>query len=237
MYDWLGLRATWFLGVSAASCDIDPLTRRPIWFPSYPATQYTCRIALRFQVSNQLSPIARSSAWHTSPTIISESLISTRPLPYAPSTLHVPSRSCHITELTIAACWSLNPESIICCHCQVQDTTCLDSHAQLSLLFPLSLVSISISPPPQSNNLILILGPHQSWQLQVVHLLWVGWFMWLSIDNPWLTLLYQMEIRMRHMFKCLGNTIYAHTFASLSLEGLMQARQLSLRRFVVWQRG
>ena len=44
---------------------------------------------------------------------------------------------------------------------------------------------------------------------------------------------YQMQ--MRHMFKCLGNTIYAHTFASLSLEGLMQARQPSLRRFHMWQ--
>ena len=43
----------------------------------------------------------------------------------------------------------------------------------------------------------------------------------------------QLQMWMKHMFKCSRSAIYAHTFASLSLGGLMQARQPSLRRFVV----
>ena len=58
---------------------------------------------------------------------------------------------------------------------------------------------------------------------------------YVSNANPWL--IYNQTLQMRAMtqwniFKCSGSTIYARIFASLSLGGLMQARQLSLRRFV-----
>ena len=76
-----------------------------------------------------------------------------------------------------------------------------------------------------SDNIILILAQHQSWQLQLlVHLEFNSWVL---TDST----VYQMQ--MKHMFKCSGNAIYVHTFASLSLGGLIQARQPSLRRFVV----
>ena len=57
------------------------------------------------------------------------------------------------------------------------------------------------------------------------------------IVSALLSLIDIYQIQMRHallaVLKCSGITIYAHTFASLSLAGPMQARQPSLRRFVV----
>ena len=69
----------------------------------------------------------------------------------------------------IAACLIHHPSSVASVKFSAQ--LVLIHTLSYHCCFPLSLVSISISPLPQSNNLILILAPHQSWQLQLVHLL------------------------------------------------------------------
>ena len=76
----------------------------------------------------------------------------------------------------------LNPESERTEAHHLDSVACVESttesswftHPGCPLLFSIISVNISISPPPQSNNLISILAQHQSWQLQLVHLLWVG---------------------------------------------------------------
>ena len=137
-YVWLSLRAKRFLGASAASWTysparsqpLNPLTRRTIRFRSYP-----------FHTVHSLCIVAAVAyltvTWRT---IIS--LISTRPLPYTPSTLHVLVGQANTT----VACWSLNPESrhIICCLCQVWHTILLDSHPVAAIAFSHHLWCISL---------------------------------------------------------------------------------------------
>ncbi len=136
-------------------------------------------------------------------------------LPTALRTIYT-SRTSKPHHWTHHCCLLSNSRHIIC---QVQYTTLLDSPSVCHSIISGDFHSIT----PQSNSLILILAPHHSWQLQLVHLL--------NLCVSAFTDIYL--IQMRHMFKYSGSAIYAHTSASSSLEGLMQARQPSLRRFVV----
>ncbi len=126
-------------------------------------------------------------------------------------TLNPESR--HIIQARACLCWLKSNTQLFLIHCT--SSYCISHHLWTLVYFFLQNPKhILFATPSQFSNLILILTQHQLWQLQLVHLQ-----------------LHQMQ--MRQVFKCLGNTIDAHTFVSLSLGELMQARQPSLRRFVV----